>query len=536
MRFHEAVGHALFDQGVATVFGLIGDANLYMMDSFQRCAGGRFVSVAHEAAAVLGANGYAQVADTVGVACVTHGPGLTNTLTALIECVKAHTPVVLIAGDTEAIDRDGLQNVPQEALVLPTGAGFEQVRSPATVATDMATALRRAVLERRPVVLNVPKEFQWCEVDYRPLPAQPIVGRAFGPDQAALDVAVGVIASARRPIVLAGRGAITPTARSALLRLSERIGASLATTLRAKDLFAGHPANLGIFGTLSGENALQVIGRSDCLLAFGAGLNARTTADRAMLTSKSVVHVDLDARAIDTSWPRTVGVVGDSSVVATAILDMLDQAGASAPGLPSPLPQQAATRSRVDSEGTPGVVDLRTALERIDEAFPSQRTLVIDGGRFVMHAYTQLHVPSPRHYVHSLHSGSIGLGMANAIGAAIAEPDRPVMVVTGDGGFMLGGLAEFNTAVRHGLDVVVVVLNDGAYGAEHIQFRNRGMDPRLSTFKWPEFAAVATALGGRGYTVRTQAELDAALAAVPHRDRPILIDVRLDPDAISRLQ
>jgi acetolactate synthase I/II/III large subunit len=98
---------------------------------------------------------------------------------------------------------------------------------------------------------------------------------------------------------------------------------------------------------------------------------------------------------------------------------------------------------------------------------------------------------------------------------------------------MLGGLADFNTAVRHHADVVVVVMNDGAYGAEHIHFRQLDLDPAISTFQWPDFATVAEALGGRGYTVRSRADLEHVLRAVTERDRPVLIDVKLDPDAVA---
>ena len=138
--------------------------------------------------------------------------------------------------------------------------------------------------------------------------------------------------------------------------------------------------------------------------------------------------------------------------------------------------------------------------------------------------------------MHTVNYGSIGLGMGNAIGASFGAPKRPVLLVCGDGGFMLGGLAEFNTAVRHGVDLVVIVFNDGAYGAEYIQFRQKDMDPTISTFDWPEFGPVATALGGQGYTARNVDELDHALAAIESRDRPILIDVKLNPDDVAVAQ
>jgi thiamine pyrophosphate-dependent acetolactate synthase large subunit-like protein len=126
--------------------------------------------------------------------------------------------------------------------------------------------------------------------------------------------------------------------------------------------------------------------------------------------------------------------------------------------------------------------------------------------------------------------GSIGLGMGAAIGAAVAEPDRPVVLMVGDGGFMLGGLTEFNSAVRHRSNLIVVVCNDGSYGAEHVQLRDKQMDPGLVMFDWPEFAPLAEALGGRGVTVRSMDELNAAGEAIRGRDRPLLIDIKLDPD------
>ena len=170
MLLHEAAARALADHGITHVFGVIRDANLFMMDSFERVAGGHFVSVSNEAGGVLAANGFARTSGRLGVATVTHGPALTNTVTALVESVKDHTPVLLVAGDTAAVDRDNLQNIAQREVILTTGAGFEQVRAPHTVVEDVSVAVRRATVEKRPIVLNVPVEFQWHEVEYTPLP------------------------------------------------------------------------------------------------------------------------------------------------------------------------------------------------------------------------------------------------------------------------------------------------------------------------------------------------------------------------------
>ncbi len=536
MLFHQAIAKALADQRVTTIFGVLGDANLYMMDSFEREADGHFYSTSNEAAAVLAANGYARTSGGLGVACVTHGPALTNTITALVESVKDHTPVLLMAGDTAVVDRDNFQNICQRDVIVPTGAGFEQVRAPETVAEDVAVSVRRALLERRPVVLNVPIEFQWQEVDYVPNRVRWVAPQAIVPDPAALDDAVGIIASAKRPLVLAGQGAGSPEARQALVRFANRVGAPLATTLRARDLFRGDPHNLGIFGTLSHEVALDVIGQADCVIAFGASLNKWTTAEGSGLQGKKVVHVDIDRAAIEQFSGVSAPVVGDVVPVTEAFVSLLDEAGVKPTGFASPqLAERLANRDEhaYKDNSTDRTVDIRTAMLRVDEAFPEDRTLVHDGGRFIFEAFKLLHAPDPQAYVHTVNYGSIGLGMGNAIGAWFGAPGRPVLLVTGDGGFMLGGLAEFNTAVRHNADLVVVLFNDSAYGAEHVQFRNKEMDPRLSTFDWPDFGPVATALGGQGFTVRNLEELDEALAAIEHRDRPILIDIKIDRDKVS---
>ena len=536
MLFHQAMARTLADHGVTHIFGVLGDANLYMIDSFARSAGGRYISMANEAGGVLAANGFARVSGGLGVASVTHGPALTNTVTALAESVRDHTPLLLLAGDTAEMDRDNFQAIPQREVVAAAGAGFEQLRSPFTVAEDVATAIRRGHLERRPVVLNIPVNFQWAEVEYQPIRPRSIEYQAVRPDPATLDAAVGIIASARRPVILAGRGAATPDARAALLRLSARIGAPVATSLRAKDLFRGYAFDLGMCGKLASPVALDTINSSDCVIAFGAGLNNWTTADESLLAKKCVVHVDIDRYSINRWGMSTVGVIGDAAATADAIVDWLDDADATCSGFASPeLAEKIATYDYGDfsDQSTESSIDIRTALKRLEMVFPIDRTLVFDGGRWIFNSFTMLHVPEPRAYVHTVNYGSIGLGMGNAVGASFGAPGRPVLLVTGDGGFMLGGLAEFNTAVRHKADIVVVVLNDGAYGAEHIQFRAKSMDPAISTFAWPDFGQVATALGGEGYTVRNLAELDLALAAVSNRTRPMLIDIKVDPDKVT---
>jgi thiamine pyrophosphate-dependent acetolactate synthase large subunit-like protein len=537
--FHSAMARALKDNGIATIFGLIGDANLYMVDAFVREQQGEYVSVSNEGGAAVMALGYASVTGRPGVACVTHGPAVTNTLTALVEGVKARMPMLLLCGDTSIEVRGHLQDCPQRELIVATGAGFEQVRSPDTLSEDLAIALRRTVVERRPVALNVPIDFQWREVAYRKVVWPPPVAEGRAPTGEAFDNAVGIIAAARRPVILAGRGAISREARDALIRLGERIGAPLATTLRAKDLFRGEAFNLGIFGTLATPPAADAIQSADCVIAFGASLNGFTTASGAYVKGRRLVQCSPDLADLAQAGPVDAALAGDPAAVADAIVRALDEAEIPASGFRTEdLRGALATFSPLaglPDMSTSTTVDPRRALYRLGKAAPEERTLVIDGGRFLGSTWNYIDVPEARAYVHSVSFGSIGLGLSYAIGAAAGAKGRPALLVSGDGGFMLGGLAEFSTAVRHGLDLIVLICNDSSYGAEHIQFRNKNMDPSLSVFAWPEFADVARSLGGDGLTVRNEADLEAAEAAIRNRRRPLLIDLKCDPDHMPPL-
>jgi thiamine pyrophosphate-dependent acetolactate synthase large subunit-like protein len=513
------------------LFGVTGDANVYMVDSFIRDHGGRFVAAANENGGVLMALGYASVAGRVGVATVTHGPALTNTVTALAEGVKAGTPLVLLCGDTPHGDRENLQNIAQREVVLASGAGFEQMNRPETAVQDLARAFRRAVAERRPVALNFPADMMHAQVkDEDAAMLASFAAPTAAPDEQAIEDAVAVIAAARRPIVLAGRDAIDARARAALLRLAARIDAPLATTLRGKDLFRGEAYDLGIMGTLSAPKAVDVIMKSDCLIAFGAGLNFHTTGHGGYVDGKRVVQVAASASGIGRGHVPDVGLVGGIPETVERMLYWLDEADIQPSGFRGEMDADglAEMPAPAPAAGSAGL-DYIDLLTRLDGMLPADRMLVTDAGRHMVKAMQYLRVEAPRLYVQTASFGSIGLGIAQAIGAAAAEPGRPVVAAVGDGGFMLGGLTEFNTAVRNGMDLIVLMFNDGCYGAEFAQLRDKQMDTAVSMFDWPDFGPVATALGGRGVVVRNLDDLEAAREALAARDRPLLIEFKLDP-------
>jgi acetolactate synthase I/II/III large subunit len=533
MYVYEALAQALYDNDIQEMFGVVGDANLFIIDSFVNAAGGRYVATSTEAGAVMAAFGHAQVSGKLGVATVTHGPGLTNTVTALVEVQRGGVPLLVLAGDTPVSKRDHIQDIDQRAIVAASGAHFLQVHSAASAVADLAEAVRIAWTQSVPVVVNVPIDIEWESVDYRPIVGTPVSRSAVSADPEAVEEAVGVIASSDRPIVLAGRGARSTDARAAVLQFAERLGAPVATTLRGKDLFSGIPGNIGIFGTLSDNAALDVIGQADCVIAFGAGLNEWTTAEGALLDGKRVVHIDVDRTRLNRFSRVTVAVPADAASAARDFVRLLDEAEIPASTFIDRATQLIVARTADTTDrGTDDTVDIHTALRLVDRVVPRDRVLVTDNGRFIKHAFVALHVEHPSRYAHAVNFGSIGLGMATALGASYAAPERPVLLACGDGGFAQGGLSELVTAVMQRRNITVLLLNDGAYGAEYVHLANRGMDPACTTFDWPDFGPIASAIGAQAATVRNTKELEDALEKLDFAAGPILLDVRIDPQRV----
>ncbi len=532
---YQNIAQSLKDHGVETIFGLMGDANLFMVDSFVRDCSGRFVPAAHEGSSVLMALAYTHVAGKVGVATVTHGPALTNCMTALTEGARGHIPMVLLAGDTRVANPRHLQSIDQREVVKATGAGFEQMRAPETVAMDVARAFYRAQVERRPIVLNMPADFMWREAAHTPSVLDVFTAPGGVAEGEILDNAIGMIASARRPLILAGAGAVK--AREEIIKLADRLEAPLATTLKAKGLFKDHPYNIDIFGTLSTPAAYELIAQSDCIICFGASLHDFTTDQGKLMKDKRIVQVDVTPTAIGGGLHPDAALVADAGLTAETILYWLNEAEIPASGFTRDLDIAKLTEHPIGPNKTAeGCINYIHALERLEEVLPKDRLLVTDGGRFMTEVWVRLSVQGPQSFVATTNFGSIGIGLQEAIGAGVAAPEKPVVMFTGDGGFMMGGINEFNTAVRLGLDLIVIVANDSAYGAEHIQFIDRKMDPSLTEFHWPSFAEIGASLGGQGYTVRNNAELEEALAAIPNRTGPMMIELKLDPHDVPRMR
>ena len=313
MRISEAIGHTLADRGVEVFFGLVGSGNFAVTGALH-AAGAAFYSARHEGGAVMMADGYARACGKVGVVSVHQGPGFTNALTGLTEAAKNRTPLLVLAADMPAETLWSNFKIDQGALAKTAGAIAERVRGAQSAAEDAARALRRAQVERRPVVLSIPiNVVEMSSEDSSAIPDWPVLDppRPSGRSVAAV---VELLAASSLPVIVAGRGAALADSREALEALGDRVGALLATSAMGHGLFAGHPYCVGIAGGFSSPLATELLSGADLVLAFGASLNHWTVRHgRLFSPSARVVQVDLDQEVIGALLRVDVGVVGDAT-------------------------------------------------------------------------------------------------------------------------------------------------------------------------------------------------------------------------------
>jgi thiamine pyrophosphate-dependent acetolactate synthase large subunit-like protein len=539
----EAVGRALAGLGARHVFGVLGSGNFVVTNALVE-HGAAFLASRHEGGAITMADAYARVSGRVGLCSVHQGPGLTNAMTGLTEAAKSRTPLVVLAADTAASAIRSNFRIEQDNLVRAVGAIPERLHGPASAVADAVRAWQRAEVERRPVVLMMPLDVQAAPSphDGRDLPWMPAVERT-RPSQNAIIGAGNLLARAHRPLIIAGRGAVLAHAREPLEQLAEQIGALLATSANGNGLFAGNPWSLGISGGFASPAALELIAQADVVLSVGASLNMWTTRHGMLVRrGQAVIQVDHEMDAIGAHAWVEQAVVGDARESVQALLDDARRRG---PENQRPTPRwrtpEVAERIRTgtwkatpyEDAGTATQIDPRTLSAAIDDLLPEQRTLAVDSGHFMGYPPMYLRVPDPEGFVFTQAFQAIGLGLASAIGAAVARPDRLTVAALGDGGAMMA-LPELETVARLGLRMLIVVYNDAAYGAEVHHFGPQGHPVDLVQFPDVDFAALARAAGLEGATIRRREDLEVVSSWLTCEGKPgLLLDAKVVPTVVA---
>ncbi|WP_328492166.1 thiamine pyrophosphate-binding protein [Streptomyces sp. NBC_00414] len=534
MKVAEAVGRALYAAGVGQVFGVVGSGNFHLTNAMV-AAGARFVAARHEGGAATMADAYARVSGTVAALSVHQGPGLTNAMTGIAEAAKSRSPLLVLAA--EVTEPRSNFHIDQEALARAVGAIPLRITSGEHAVQQACAAVERALHERRTVLLNVPLRTQDLDVPEGAL-AQAAPPRERTPVEPSPDDVTAlarVLGQARRPLFVAGRGARSPGGRAALEALAERHGALLATSAVARGLFHGNPWSLDVSGGFSSPLTAELIEAADTIVGWGCALNMWTMRHGRLIgADTTVVQVDDDASALGAHREVWLGVTGDVELTARRALEA-SGGGAREGYRTADVAGAVAARVRlrdVPYEDTSGRerIDPRTLTIALDDILPAERVIGVDSGNFMGYPSMYLSVPDENGMCFTQAFQAIGLGLATAIGAALARPDRLAVAALGDGGAMMGA-AELDTVRRLGLPMVVVVYNDDAYGAEVHHFGPDGHP--LDTVEFPptDIAAVARGYGFEAVTVRTRTDLKAVEDWVGGpRSVPLLVDAKVTRD------
>lgn len=530
------VGRRLVEHGVRQVFGVVGSGNFHVTNAMI-AAGASYVAARHEGGAATMADAFARMSGGVTALSLHQGCGLTNAMTGITEAAKSRTPLVILAAEAAAGATNSNFRIDQSALARAVGAVPTRVTGAANAAAETDAAYRTALHERRTVLLNLPLDVQASEVADGGSGAAPAASigpapTAPAPSPAAVAELTERILASERPVLVAGRGA--REAGPALRALGEAAGALLATSAVAKGLFRGDAWDLDVSGGFSTPAAAELIADADLIVAFGSVLNMWTTRHGRLLGPEAaLVQVDLDPSALASQRPIDLGVVGDSRLTATTVTDQLTSGGNELPARyrrPDVRARLAAGRAwrdvPYDDWGGDGRIDPRTLTIALDDLLPAERVVAVDSGNFMGYPSMFLDVPDQDGFCFTQAFQSVGLGLASGIGAALARPDRLPVAAIGDGGVLMAG-SELETVVRLGLPMVVVVYDDGGYGAEVHHF---GPDATLDTVTFPptDHAAIARGFGYDAVTVREPGDLAAVGTWVAGtRDRPLLIDAKV---------
>lgn len=495
------------------LFGVMGNGNVYFLDAAEQL-GLRFSAVRHEGAAIAAADAYYRASGRLAAGTTTYGPGYTNALTALAEAVQAQIPVVMVTGDAPSTGARP-QDVDQAAIAAGLGAAtFTVTRDAAGAITQQA--VEYALTKRTAVVIAIPYDLAALKAadEELPAPLAPAVRDAVdGGGHSDLAQVARLLAGAKRPLILAGRGAHLAGAGPELRELADRLGALTAGTALALNLLKGD-GYLGVAGGFGTDTAAGLMGEADVVLVAGASLSPFTMRFGHLLGSDSTV-IQIDA-ALQPTHPRVdTFVSADVKSAAARLLTLLDDPATPAAGPAGAWRAEARKRlaegpaHHPGSAETPdGRLDPRALAAALDAALPERRTVVQDGGHFVGWAPMYWRIPRPQDLVMvGTAYQTIGLGLASAVGAARAVEDgRTLVLASGDGGFLMG-LSDLESLIGAARSAVVVIYNDAAYGAEIHQYGSQGLTEKPMLIPEVDFSGVARALGAESAIIRSLEDL-----------------------------
>ena len=530
----------LLDEGVDVLFGYPGGAIMPLYHALPEFPELRHVLVRHEQAAAHAADGYARVSGRAGVCVATSGPGATNLVTGLATAHMDSTPVVAITGQVarSMIGRDAFQETDIIGITQPITKHSRLIEDVEEIEEAVREAFYVAQEGRPgPVLLDIPKDVQNQKISgaagqrgststsarsldliAAPLPSCPAAG---------LEEASRLIASAERPLIMAGHGVVLSGAYAELRVLAERTGIPVITTLLGISAFPeAHPLHLGMPGMHGEVHVNRAIQQSDLIIGLGLRFDDRVTGNLAgFARGAKLIHIELDASEIGKNVPAAIGLVGDVRDVLCRLLPAI------APRSCDAWRQEIGGFTRLRDENFQAGLSPQAILDAIAESAGGECTIVSDVGQHQMWVAKLFPYQRPNSHITSGGLGTMGFAVPAAMGVALARPGEPVWAISGDGGFQMN-MQEIATMVQEGIPVKMAVFNNGYLGMVR-QWQQFFHGRRYSaTPIWsPDYVKLAEAYGIAGFRIESLDELQDAVATASAAPGPALLEFMIEQEA-----
>jgi acetolactate synthase-1/2/3 large subunit len=524
----------LQDEGVDTIFGYPGGATVELYDHLVKSEI-RHVLVRHEQGAVHAADGYARASGKVGVCLVTSGPGATNTVSGIASAYMDSIPVVVLTGQvpTSLIGNDAFQEVDIVGITRPCTKHNYLVKN----AEDLNRILREAFFIARsgrpgPVLVDLPKDLFKATLQYKPLNEVSLksYNPTYEPNPRQLPKALDLIMEAERPVVFSGGGVILSKASKELREFVKKIHAPITSSLMGLGAYPGtDPLWLGMIGMHGTYCANMSSAECDLLIAIGVRFDDRVTGKISAFAPKAkIIHIDIDPTSIRKNLPVTVPIVGDCRITLQRLNALLKNEKLAsikkkrAPWLEQIQKWRAANPlTYVQAE----TIKPQFVVEKIFEMSKGKAIITTEVGQNQMWTAQYYHFDQPNTFITSGGLGCMGFGLPAAIGAQIAQPDKLVIDIAGDGSIQMN-IQEMATAVQYNLPVKVAVLNNGYLGMvrqwQELFYQRCYACTEMNAA--PDFVKLAEAYGAVGLRASKPEEVEAVLRKAFDTPRPVIMD------------